>query len=402
MDRSHETWPLVSVFHYKDDINPSPEYQRYAVWSRAQQQLLMDSVFRGLDIPKLYLRQTNGAGPFKYEAVDGQQRLRAVWDFFENKYTLSENATPELGGKKYKDLDMDLRKRFDHYQFNLVIIKEAEDAEIREMFCRLQNGKPLNSAEKRNAMKSDMRDFCAELAKHDFFKAVRFGNGRMQHQQVAAQTVSLELEGGPAPCRDKNLQKMYDDYGSFDSTGKHARKLKRIYDFLGRSFPDRTPELKRGHVVSLYLLISALMNSYSLNGREAAIHQFLIDFDYRRRTETDNIEMVKFTERMSHSSDSEDAIRLRHETLLREFHASCPDLIPLDSKRGFDEHQRIAIYRRDGGKCKYCGKDVSWSDYNADHVVPHNDGGPTTVENGWLACGSCNKSKGGKVAVGVK
>jgi hypothetical protein len=77
MDRSHETWPLVSVFHYKDDINPTPDYQRYAVWSRAQQQLLMDSVFRGLDIPKLYLRQTNDDGPFKYEAVDGQsQRYR--------------------------------------------------------------------------------------------------------------------------------------------------------------------------------------------------------------------------------------------------------------------------------------------------------------------------------------
>lgn len=48
MERNHETWPLVSVYHYKSEINPTPTYQRYAVWNRDQQQLLMDSIYRGL------------------------------------------------------------------------------------------------------------------------------------------------------------------------------------------------------------------------------------------------------------------------------------------------------------------------------------------------------------------
>ena len=139
MDRSHETWPLVSVFHYKNDIDPTPDYQRYAVWTKKQQQLLMDSILRGLDIPKLYLRQTAADSAFKFEAVDGQQRLRAVWDFFDNQYPLSDDFTPEHGGKKYKDLTMDQRMVFDHYQFNLVVIKDATDAEIREIsvVCRM-------------------------------------------------------------------------------------------------------------------------------------------------------------------------------------------------------------------------------------------------------------------------
>ncbi|HBO43745.1 MAG TPA: hypothetical protein DD670_07405 [Planctomycetaceae bacterium] len=107
MDRSHETWPLVSILHYKDEINPTPEYQRYAVWSRRQQQLLMDSIYRGMDIPKLYLRELPKGSPFKYEAVDGQQRLRAVWEFFENNYALSSQDTTDLGGMTYQDLDMD-------------------------------------------------------------------------------------------------------------------------------------------------------------------------------------------------------------------------------------------------------------------------------------------------------
>jgi hypothetical protein len=291
---------------------------------------------------------------------------------------------------------MDTRKRFDLYQFNLVIIKQAEDAEIREMFCRLQNGKPLNAAEKRNAMTGAMRDYCADLAQHKFFESVRFSNGRMQHQQVAAQTVLQELAGKPANCQTTNLLKMYDDEKSFDVTSAKAKRVRKVYDFLYRCFPERTPELKRGYAVSLFLLVSDLMKGYSLNGKEDDINKFLIDFDHRRRTQTEDIQMVKFTEKMSHASDSEESIAFRHEVLLKEFHQFCPDLIPIDSQRGFDEAQRIAIYRRDGGKCKYCGDKVAWENFDADHNVPHIAGGPTTVENGWLACGKCNKKKGAK------
>ncbi|HET6249171.1 MAG TPA: DUF262 domain-containing protein [Tepidisphaeraceae bacterium] len=398
MERNHETWPLVSVYHYKNEINPTPTYQRYAVWDRDQQQLLMDSIYRGLDIPKLYLRAVkSGSGsPFKYEAIDGQQRLRAVWEFFDNKYALSEKYAPQVAGKKYGELEVDDRRRFELYQFSIVIVKESSDDEVREMFCRLQNGKPLNSAEKRNAMVSGMRDFCSLLAEHELFKSVRFSNQRMQYQQVAAQTVVLELEGGAADTRNTALQKLYTDQRDFSATSESGKRIRRIYDYLSKCFFERTPELKQGYVVSFYLLVSTLLRDYSLAARETTIRDFLIDFDGRRRKEEDNVDMIRFTEKISHASDSEDSIGFRHKILLREFHRFCPDLIPIDSKRAFDEHQRLAIYRRDGGKCKLCGTDVPWDDLNADHIVPHVAGGPTTVANGWLTCSSCNKKKGAK------
>jgi hypothetical protein len=398
MERSNETWPLVSVYHYKNEINPTPTYQRYAVWDRDQQQLLMDSIYRGLDIPKLYLRaiKDTAGTPFKYEAVDGQQRLRAVWEFFDNKYSLSEEYSPHVAGKKYKDLDVDDRRKLELYQFSIVIIKESSDDEIREMFCRLQNGKPLNSAEKRNAMVSNMRDFCADLAEHPFFQSVSFTNQRMQYQQVAAQTVVLQIAGGPADVRNTAMQKLYVEQKLFNVSGEIGKRVKKTYDFLAKCFNEKTPELKRGFAVSLYMLVSSLMEDYGLAGRESTIREFLIDFDGRRRKETDNVDMIEFTNSLSRSSDSSDSIQFRHKILLKEFHSFCPDLIPLDSHRGFDEAQRIAIYRRDGGKCKFCGADVPWEDYHADHVVAHVQGGPTTVANGWLACSKCNLKKGAK------
>ncbi len=397
MELDTKIWPLVSLVHNKNNIDPTPEYQRYSVWNKKQQQLLMDSIYQGMDIPKLYLRKTADGSEFQYEAVDGQQRMRAIWEFYDNQYALSKEFTPALGGKKYGDLDMEQSQQFDMFNFSVVIIRDASDAEIREMFCRLQNGKPLNAAEKRNAMVSEMRNFCAKLSEHPFFDSVRFTNSRMQHQQVAAQTVMLELDGGtPTTVQSSKLSKMYVEQKDFNANGSCAKKVKKVYDFLHKCFPEKTPELKRGVTVSTFLLVSELMKDYNLYGNEKAVSNFVIDFDHRRRTLKSDNEFVTYDKHLARSSDSEEAIAYRHQMLLREFHAFIPDLVPLDSQRSFDEAQRIAIYRRDDGQCKDCGNKVPWADFHADHIVAHSKAGPTTVVNGRLACSKCNMKKGAK------
>ncbi|MDA7861478.1 DUF262 domain-containing protein [bacterium] len=402
MELNTEIWPLVSLIHNKKNINPTPEYQRYSVWNTKQQQLLMDSIFRGMDIPKLYLRKTASGSDFKYEAVDGQQRMRTIWGFYNNEFSLNKKFTPELGGKKYDDLEMDERQKFDMFNFSVVIIRESSDEEIREMFCRLQNGKPLNAAEKRNAMVSKVRDFVAKLVEHPFFKdSIKFSNSRMQHQQAAAQTILLECHGKPVSVRSADLNKFYLEQVDFNDTGKIAKKVQKVYDFLNRSFPEPIPEFKRGWVLPMFMLVSRLMDEFNLNGKEHEFQTFLIEFEARRHSEADSTEMLKFEQNMSHSSDGEPSLKYRHEMLNRELHAYIPNLIPIDSQRGFDEAQRVAIYRRDGGECKYCGAEVPWDDFHADHIVPHSKGGPTTVQNGWLACSKCNQSKGVKSAVSL-
>src|SRR5271168_2441458 len=62
---------------------------------------------------------------------------------------------------------------------------------------------------------------------------------------IAAQTVLLELEGGPASMRDRDLNEMYRTQEKFDASGPVARKVKRVYDFLQRAFPEKTPGLER-------------------------------------------------------------------------------------------------------------------------------------------------------------
>lgn len=55
---------------------------------------------------------------------------------------------------------------------------------------------------------------------------------------------------------------------------------------------------------------------------------------------------------------------------------------------------RLAVYRRDGHQCVYCGSAVGLS---CDHVYPFSQGGSTSLHNLVTACVACNRLAGDRV-----
>jgi hypothetical protein len=53
-----------------------------------------------------------------------------------------------------------------------------------------------------------------------------------------------------------------------------------------------------------------------------------------------------------------------------------------------------AVYKRDGGKCVYCG---SVENLQLDHIIPFSKGGATSLENLQLLCQKCNIEKSNKI-----
>ena len=72
MEINKKPWPILSVCGFRNRIDTNPDFQRPPVWSLGQKQLLIDTILRGYDIPKLYWRKISKS-PEKYEVVDGQQ-----------------------------------------------------------------------------------------------------------------------------------------------------------------------------------------------------------------------------------------------------------------------------------------------------------------------------------------
>ena len=398
------TWSLFSLNKRRKTINTNPDYQRPSVWTKTQKQLLIDSILRDYDIPKIYLHKKDENN---YDVVDGQQRIRTIWDFYDDKFTLPKDADKvngiEVANKKYSELDCEVSDIIDSYNLDFVVLDNKNDDEIREMFLRLQNGTSLKAQEKRNAIPSKMRDFVKKVANHDFFYKVNFNNSRFTYDLIAAQMCLLAINGNICNIKDKDLNAMYWDRKDFDENCIEAKKIFKILKYLNEMFESKAPELKRYSVISLFILIMDMLPNYDIKGREKEIGKWFINFEYRRSldeqkpADEQDARMLIYHEKTSNSSDTYDSLAYRHNYLKEDLIANVPNLPLLDIKRNFDDAQRQVIYRRDKGVCKCCGKKCEWNEWEADHILPWSHGGKTEVENGQVLCSSCNSKKGNRV-----
>lgn len=406
MKRGTEQRTVRSFCRRMKKINLQPSYQRGAVWSKPQKQLLIDSILRDLDVPKIYLREIDNT-LFEEEAVDGQQRLTAISGFFNDEFPLAKDADDvdgqSIAGKKFSKLDEDMKDVFEAYELTAVILRNASEEEVEEMFLRLQNGTTLNAAEKRNAMAGNMKEFVRKLSKHSYFEKCGFKNHRFAHDHVASQMARVALAGLPCGVRNADLVKMYEQHESFDLNSGEAKSISKTLDLLSSGFPEMTPELTKLTSLSMFIIFSYLKENYDIKGRETELARWFIDFETWRKADEQNPsdirdpEMVTYQDKMSKATDSQDSVEYRHKVLITRLLKDIPDLAPLDPQRIFSQEQRLAIFRRDDGTCqvklKCQGVKCNWDHWHADHKVAWSNGGKTTVENGQVACVDCNLSK---------
>ena len=339
--------PLTTINGIRKRINTNPDFQRPPVWSTSQKQLLVDTILRNYDVPKLYWRRT-GTKPDTYDVVDGQQRLRAVWEFFDENFKLPKDAEPIEGdavaGRGYSDLPDELRSRFDVYPLDVVVLEDTDEDEVREMFLRLQNGTSLKAQEKRNAFPGKMRDFVHDLAQHPFFTKVGFANARFAFDHVAAQMVCLEMHGGPTNVKNADLNRMYERNREFDAKAPIAKSVKRALDIMAEVFPEKTPELERYNVIALYCVISELIRQYVISEIKPNLHDWFIEFESHRRKQEEkpedegDSEWVSYREKISHSTDAAESIRWRMEFLLRNLSERIPGPLAKRQSERFHSH----------------------------------------------------------------
>ncbi len=252
-----------------------PEWQREEVWNTKQKQKLIDSILRGWRLPKLYFHKTSDT-PEEFEVLDGQQRLIAIWEFFDGDLELSKESQKVFGGKTHKDLSDDIMDAFDDYELEYDEITEASEEDQKEFFLRLQEGLRLNTSEKLNAVHSKLRDYCVRVAKHDFFSEVTpISNKRYAYFDILAKVVTLEIEGLDAGLRLDDVKKVFEDNKAFSGNSAVAKRVKGALDILNRNLAHPEKLLRnRTLVQSVVTLTCHLMRS----GLEKEQHKHLASF----------------------------------------------------------------------------------------------------------------------------
>ncbi|MBI4639228.1 MAG: DUF262 domain-containing protein, partial [Candidatus Tectomicrobia bacterium] len=116
-----------------------PKFQRRDVWSPKAKSHLIDTILRGLPIPIIFIRQN--VDPLQRrtirEVVDGQQRLRSIISFAKDEFSILKSQNPSFGGLTFSKLPSEIQENFLNYEFSVVLLEGATDADVLDIFARL-------------------------------------------------------------------------------------------------------------------------------------------------------------------------------------------------------------------------------------------------------------------------
>jgi len=447
---------IKDFFDYKEMYVTRPPYQRKSVWSKKKKQSLMDSLFRRYYIPKLVIREVRLSDTQTLnEIIDGQQRITTVQEFFNNQYPLPKSLADldkKLPGLFYKDLDVDIRMFIDRslkYQADVIKnIDKPDDVNHQliatDIFWRLQQGESLNYMEVAHAQLSSLtRNFIVKYSddqtfdyksykpvdnnpdKKLFFSLLNVDNIRMKHLQFMARFIMIERGKGYADLSDKKIEAFIDDFKQNDGIGNYSFEeepeaqavLKTLNVFYGIFKDDPMLDKTSGirelsieyFIISIYLLIRHLHSYYVIDdSTKSNIREFIYNFHTRWKTydESTDTDLLTFSNRRQQGEkDLETRDIVLRQLFFEYMRDNNKELIEKDEKRAFTELERIIIYRKGKGYCQQCLREgtpdkeakVSWSKYQADHVIPHAKGGKTVLENAELLCSYHNQSKGATI-----
>lgn len=118
-----------------------PDYQREFVWTNLQKSRFIESLLLNIPIPYVFVADI-GNDDGRLEIVDGSQRIRTLYHFLNDKFTLEGlKKLTSANGFKYSDFTPARKLRFDRKTIRMIELTELCDEEARrEIFDRLNTG----------------------------------------------------------------------------------------------------------------------------------------------------------------------------------------------------------------------------------------------------------------------
>lgn len=250
-----------------------PKFQRRAAWEQKARSYLIDTVVRGLPMPKIYVRRIvrRRKTLSAYEVVDGQQRLRSIVDFYEGRLRLSRRDHEELGNRTFAELPDPVQRAFLEYEISTELMEKASDPEVWAMFERLNSYTlTLNRQEKLNAkyfgyFKQTAYQLAAEDTALEAWRRMKvFGNrqiARMKEVELTAD-ILVALVWGISDIVD--IAKAFDELDdSFPRKDSARSSFKRTLEYVSGELGETVRETRFRRKAWFYSLMVAAADAIS-------------------------------------------------------------------------------------------------------------------------------------------
>lgn len=197
MQRFNINWTAKALVNQmaKGKLNFDNAVQRGYTWDNSRKSLLIHSMLYGYAIPAMYFtRDENGI----YDSLDGKQRSNAIMEYMSGKFALSldipdvyddEGNRNNFTGMYYEQLPDWAKDRIKDYNLTIYYYEDMTEAEIREFFRRLNNGKPLSSIELTRVNTPEIGKF-QQLAKSD---AIQSATTEAAKKRFTDEVIAMQL-----------------------------------------------------------------------------------------------------------------------------------------------------------------------------------------------------------------
>lgn len=235
--------PISDVRDWKklQRLEIRPDFQRKEVWSMAAKIMLMDTIINQIPMPKIFLSSIVKDSQTYRVVIDGQQRISAILDFMEDKFSLVKPFEPNhlLYGKFFSEFPENIKTEFLQYRIDFNEAIGFSEDEVRETYSRLNKySVALNKQELRRAdFPGDFLSLSEKLASHVFFQEIGLFTVANRRRLADVEYVSellAALISGPQEKKD-SLDDFYMNYSKWDEIDRHNIE-KRFEGFIKNLF----------------------------------------------------------------------------------------------------------------------------------------------------------------------
>lgn len=183
LEKSQINWSAkqIMLMVKNGKINFDHIVQRSFVWERKRKTGLIESIILGYPVPSIFAKRIAEHNNQVYYIMDGKQRLSTIKQFLNNEFSLTkippvkytdietgEEKEINISGCTYNKLPEPLQDIIKDTMFSVIYFDDLTKAEEKELFKRLNAGKPLTSKVKILATSNDAENLF-RIGQHQLF-----------------------------------------------------------------------------------------------------------------------------------------------------------------------------------------------------------------------------------------
>lgn len=312
--------------------------QRSYVWERARKSALIESMILGYPIPAVFAKRIDDGsgkrGSNTYFIMDGKQRLSTVKEYLNDEFALT-NLSPityfdteedkevkvDISGMKFSELPDGLKDFLNTVTFSVTYFDNLTKDEEKELFKRLNAGKPLSTKSRTLASAKNIEELL-DLGSHELFEQMLTEKSRANKNQAVIvmkvwTMLNKDIEDVSFASKDFNPQ--IEEAEIIDG---EKLELVKVFDYVVNVHDELKENHEKDVAKKLYTethfvsLIPYIQEAIKNGISEAMFGEFLVSFF---KTENDTDVYTQYMEACSGGVARNASIVARHESLGKSY-----------------------------------------------------------------------------------